>query len=156
MAEWIYNTIVNVLGFTPLQLVTGRSVGRLGLVNGDVATDSLYDDEQVRKIMERHYEMMKEFREQEFTRKLKRAKNTRSKGYEDILIKEGDLVYYQHQDRKAWMGLVKVFAVKGKDVFIFANGNVRKVPRCNVQLCKSEEDEWKNEEFEDTKNRKPT
>ena len=33
----------------------------LGLVNGDVATDSLYDDEQVRKIMERHYEIMKEF-----------------------------------------------------------------------------------------------
>ena len=24
------------------------------------------------------------------------------------------------------MGLAKVFAVKGKDVFIFANGNVRK------------------------------
>ena len=89
--------------------------------------------------MERHYEIMKEFREQEFTRKLKRAKNTRSKGYEDILIKEGDLVYYQHQDRKAWMGLVKVFAVKGKDVSIYDNGNLRKIPRYNVQLCESEE-----------------
>ena len=132
-----------MLGFTPLQLVTGKSVVMPGLVNGDVAADSLYDDEQVRKIMERHYEMMKEFREQEFTRKLKRAKNTRSKGYEDILIKEGDLVYYQHQDRKAWMGPVKA---KGKDIFIFANGNVRKVPRCNVQLCKSEEEESKNED----------
>ena len=44
--------------------------------------------------MERHYEMMKEFREQEFTRKLRRAKNKRSKVYEDVLIKEGDLVYY--------------------------------------------------------------
>ena len=76
--------------------------------------------------------MMKEFREQEFTRKLRRAKNTRSKGYKDILIKEGGLVYYQHQERKAWISLVKVFVVKGKDVVIFANGNVRKVPRCNV------------------------
>ena len=150
MTEWTHNTHVNVLGFTPLQLVTGKSVVMPGLVNGDVATDFLYDDEQVRKIMERHYEMMKEFREQEFTRKLKRTKNTRSKGYEDILIKEGDLVYYQHQDRKAWMGLVKVFTLIGKDVFIFANGNVRKVPRCNVQLCKSEEEESKNEECEET------
>ncbi len=63
------------------------------MVNRDIATDLLHDDEKLRKIMERHYEMMKEFREQEFTRKLKRAENTRSKGYEDILIKEGDLVY---------------------------------------------------------------
>ena len=30
--------------------------------------------------------------EQEFTRKLKRAKNTRSKGYEDKMVKEGNLV----------------------------------------------------------------
>ena len=81
MAEWTHNTNVKMLGFTPLQLVTGRSVVMPGLVNGDVATDSLYDDEQLRKIMERHYEMMKEFREQEFTRKLKRVKNTRSKIY---------------------------------------------------------------------------
>lgn len=63
--------------------------------------------------MERHYEIMKDFREHEFTRKLKKQKITRSKGYQDIMIKEGDLVYYQYQDRKACMGLVKVFAVKG-------------------------------------------
>ena len=54
--------------------MTGKSVVMPGLINGDVVTDLLYDNEQVRKIMERHYEMMKEFREQEFTRKLKRAK----------------------------------------------------------------------------------
>ena len=125
----------------------------LGLVNRVVATDELYDDEQVRKIMERNYQMMKEFREQEFTRKLKREKNTRSKGYEDIMIKEGDLVYYQHQDRKAWMGPVKVFAVKGKDIFIFGNGNIRKIPRCSIQLCESEEEESKNEECEESKNK---
>ena len=70
------NTNLNVFGFTLLQLVTGKSVVMPGLVNGDVATDLLYDDEQVRKIMERHYEMMKEFREQEFTKKLKKARET--------------------------------------------------------------------------------
>ena len=43
------------------------------------------------------------------------------------------------------MGPVKVLVVKEKDVFIFANGNVRKAPKCNVQLCESEEEESKNE-----------
>ena len=96
MAEWTHNTNVNVLGFTPLQLVTGKSVVMLGVVNEDVATDSLYDDEQVRKIMERHYGMMKEFRGLEFCKKLKKASVTRSKGYEDIIVKDRDLVYYQN------------------------------------------------------------
>ena len=56
------------------------------------------------------------------------------------------MVYYQHQDKKAWLGPVKVFAVKGNEVFIFANGSVRKVPRCNVQLCKTEVTESESEE----------
>ena len=109
-----------------------------GFTTENEATDSLYDDEIVRRIIERHYEMMKEFREQEFTNKLMKAKHTRSKGYEDVKIKEGVLVYYQHQDKKSWLEPVKVFAVNGKDVFVFANGSIRKVPRCNVQLCEEE------------------
>ena len=125
----------------------------LGSVNGDVATGLLYDDEKVKTIMEIYYAMMKKFREQQFTRKLKRAKNTRSKGYENILIKDGDLVYNQYQDKKVWMGPVKMFAVKGKDIFIFANGNVRKVPRCNEKLCESEEEESKNEVCQESKNK---
>ena len=60
---------------------------------------------------------------------------TRMKGYEDIKITSGDLVFYQYEDKKAWLGPEKVFTVKGGDVFIFANGNIRKIPRCNVQLC---------------------
>ena len=62
-----------VLRFTPLQLVIGKSIVLPGLNNGNVVTDSEYDDEAVRKIMERHYEMMKEFRELEFSKKLKKV-----------------------------------------------------------------------------------
>ena len=43
MAEWTHNTNVNVLGFTPFQLVTRKSVIMPCLVNGDIANDSFYD-----------------------------------------------------------------------------------------------------------------
>ena len=59
--------------------------------------------------------MMKEFRMLEFSKKLKKANKTRMKGYEDVKIDTGG------------------------DVFIFANGNMRKVPRCNVQLSEKHE-----------------
>ena len=67
--------------------------------------------------------MMKELRELEFGKKLKKASSTRARGYENIKVKENDLVYYQHQDKKAWLGPVIVFAMKGNDIFIFANGS---------------------------------
>ena len=47
-------------------------------------------------------------------------------------------MYYHHQDKKSWLEPVKVFAVNRRDVFVFANGSVRKVPRCNVQFCEEE------------------
>ena len=59
--------------------MTGKSIVLPGLTTGDVATDSLYDDESVRRIMERHLELMKKFRQVEFSRKLNKARNTRSK-----------------------------------------------------------------------------
>ena len=76
MASWTHNTNVNVLGYSHLQLVTGKKMVFPAFVTGNKAKDSLYDDEMVRKIMERHYEMMKEFREQEFTKKLRKARHT--------------------------------------------------------------------------------
>ena len=96
MASWTHNTNVNVLGFQPLQLVTGKSVMLPGLTTGNLATESLYDDEIVRNIMERHYSMLKEFRELEFSKKLRMASKARMKGYEDMEINEGDWIYYQH------------------------------------------------------------
>ena len=58
-----------------------------------MATESLYDDEAIRRIMERHHEILKEYRQVEFTKKLERAKETRSKGYEDTILKAGDVVF---------------------------------------------------------------
>ena len=146
MAAWTHNLNVNILGFTPLQLATGKNVIFPGISTANEASESLYDDELVRKIMERHREVMKQFREQEFSRKLEIALKTRSKGYEDEILKEEDMVYYQIEDKKAWLGLVRVFAVKGNSVFLFTNGNMKKIPRCNVKLCGRKEVEFVDEE----------
>ena len=67
------------------------------------------------------------------------------KGNENVKIDLGDLVLYQYEDKKAWLGPEKVYAVNGGDIFIFANGNIRKVPRCNVQLSEKSEEIEKNE-----------
>ena len=68
------------------------------------------------------------------------ASKTRFKGFEDEVIEEEDLVFYQIENKMAWLGLTKIFAIKWNAVFIFANRSVRKIPRCNVKLCKMNED----------------
>ena len=45
-------------------------------------------------------------------------------------------MFYQHRAGKAWLGPVRVFSVQSNSVFLFTNGSICKVPRCNVQLWK--------------------
>merc|ERR1712120_127120 len=80
---------------------------------GNLARDSMADEEMVRNIMEKHYWLMTEFRMLEFSGKLRKANKTRSKGYEDVMIETGDLVFYQYEDKKAWLAPENMFAVNG-------------------------------------------
>merc|ERR1712074_249508 len=139
MASWTHNTNVNTHGYSPLQLVTGKSIVLPGLSNGNTTTESLYDDETVRTIMERHHQILKEYRQEEFTKKLEKARATRAKGYEDIILEVGDLVLYQNQGKKSWLGPERIFAIKNKDIFLIANGSIKKVPRSNIQLLSKHE-----------------
>merc|ERR1712237_117435 len=136
MASWTHNMNQNKSGYSPLQLVTGKSIVLPGLSNGNLATESLYDDEAIRRIMERHHEVLKQYREIEFTKKLERAKDTRSKGYEDIILQEGDIVFYQNKGNKAWCGPEKIFAIQNNLIFIIANGSMEKIPRSNIEFIR--------------------
>ena len=51
-AAWTHNTLVNKLGYSPLQLVTGQAVLIPGLTTGNEATESMTDSEAVRRTME--------------------------------------------------------------------------------------------------------
>ena len=51
-AAWTHNTSINKLGYSPLQLVTSKSVTLPGLTTGNVSTESMTDCEAVQKIME--------------------------------------------------------------------------------------------------------
>ena len=73
LASWTHNTNVNFLGYEPMRLVTGKSVNIPGVTVGNDATDSLFDSEAVQKIMERHHDFIKKFREVEYSEKIKKA-----------------------------------------------------------------------------------
>ena len=55
------NTLVNKLGYTPLQLVTGKAVSLPGLTMGNVATESMTDSEAVQQTLELLNKTISEF-----------------------------------------------------------------------------------------------
>ena len=66
--------------------------------------------------------MMKEFRMLEFSGMLRKDNKTRSNGYPDVMIDSGDLVFYQYEDKKAWLGPEKSVCVYFHSI---AHGTIR-------------------------------
>merc|ERR1711867_49191 len=99
-----------------------------------MVTESKFEDEAVREVMENRFEIAKKFREIEFGAKIDKAMKVRMKGYEDMLIQKGDMVFYQTNNEKAWLGPVEVTDVDNNYVFVKTNGDRRKVPKCNIKL----------------------
>ena len=80
-ASWIHNTNIMVSCYNPLTLITGKSVVHSGISKENVATESMYEDEEVRKVIKSHFEISKEFREIEFGFKIDKAMSARMKGF---------------------------------------------------------------------------
>merc|ERR1712236_21137 len=88
----------------------------------------------VRDAMENRFEITKNFREIEYGYKIDKAIKERMKGYEDMVIQKGDMVFHQTNNEKAWLGPTVVTDVDNNYVFVKTNGDRRKVPKCNVKL----------------------
>ena len=84
--------------------------------------------------MEKHFEIAMEFREIEYGSRIDKAMNARMKGFENMVIQKDDKVFYQTNNEKAWLGPTKVLDVDKNWIFIAGNGDIKKVPKCNVKL----------------------
>ena len=87
-ASWTHNANINVNGYNPLTLMTGKSIVHPGISTGNIAIESMYEDEAIRKTMEKHFEITKEFREIEFGTKIDKAMDVRIKRFEDMVIQK--------------------------------------------------------------------
>ena len=78
------NTSVNKLGYSPLQLVTGKSVTLPGLTTGNAGTESMTDCEAVQRTMENLNKTLWEFCEADMKKKLKECQGLRTQAYQHL------------------------------------------------------------------------
>ena len=133
-AAWVHNTNVNKLGFSPLHVATGKAVTIPCLSTGNIATESMTEAEAVKKVIERMNALITEFRKVEMRTKLKECVKERSYQYQKLNpYVSGERVWYQNEDKNAWLGPAEVITHKGNTVWIIAGGNVKKVAEHCVQ-----------------------
>ena len=102
-----------------------------GVSTGNLATESMHDSEAVQRIMERHTEVTKAFRETEFLSKISRAAGQQNRIFNNVRYEQNDLVFYQEKDGKRWCGPVRVQAHRGREVWLWANGSLKNVSECS-------------------------
>ena len=89
-AAWTHNTSINKIDYSPLQLVTGKSVTLPGLTTGNVSTESMTDCEAVQRTMENLNRTVSQFREADMKRKLKEYQGIQTQAYNilETILKE--------------------------------------------------------------------
>ena len=126
-ASWVHNTNVNRLGFSPLQIATGKAVTIPGLSTANLASESVTEAEAVRNVMDRMRKMVEEFRTTEMKKKLGDCLNLKSYKYQHQKpYQNGDEVWYQNKDSNAWSGPAFVICHEGNSVWIRAEGDIKK------------------------------
>ena len=75
---------MNKLGYSPLQLVTGKAVTIPELTTGNLATESMTDSEAVQKTMENLTRIIAEFREADMCQTLKACQKFRMQAYQHL------------------------------------------------------------------------
>ena len=81
-AAWTQNTSVNKLGYSPLQLVIGKSVTIPGLTSSNVATESMTESEAVQRTLENIMKISSKLRGSDMRRKLNKCQKVRIQAYQ--------------------------------------------------------------------------
>ena len=133
-ASWTHNTSVNKLGYSPLQLVTGKAVTLPGLTTGNVASESMTDCEAVQQTLENLNRIFSDFREADTRKKLKECQGIRVQAYQHLGgFVEGDRVWYEPMTRNPWLGPAAMLCQRGQSMWLHTNGDIKKVVTCKVK-----------------------
>ena len=129
------NSLINVHGFSPFQLVFSRNPTLPSLLtNKPPALNPEVSSDLIRENLHALHSARKAFIAAENSEKLKRAlsHNVRTSG--DIKYFTGDIVYYKRLDRKKWRGPATVLGQDGQQILVKHGSTYVRVHPCRLRL----------------------
>ena len=135
------NSLQNVHGFSPYQLVFGHNPVLPNPFNNKPPafedTESR-SSEIVRTNLNALHSSRVAFMESERSERLRRALRTNTRTYSDQVVVNGDKVYYKRNDAKKWKGPAYVLGRDGQQILLKHGGYYIRVHPCRVRLAREE------------------
>ena len=128
------NSLLNVHGFSPNQLVFGRNPNYPN-VQTDNPPAGVHSDssEYLASNLQTMHAARKAFIEQESCERLRRALNTKTRNLP--FFSNGDMVYYKRNNNREWHGPAKVLGKDSQNYLLKHGGQYIRVHPCRLQNC---------------------
>lgn len=135
------NSLSNVYGFSPNQLVFGRNPNFPSTYHNKLpAQDSVCHSEYITANLVALHKAREVFIRQESCEKLRRALSKQTRTYSDIVFSIGDYVYYKRNRNVEWHGPARVLGRDGQQYLLKHGGVYVRVHPCRMQPCETGEE----------------
>ena len=127
------NTLSNVSGYSPNVLVFGRNPNFPSVLIDDVpALSPCTHSELVRSNLQIMHSARKCFVAAESSERIRRALRMKLRTSNDLVVENGDSVFYRRENFKGWKGPGTVIGRDGKLVVVRHGGLIYRVPVCHI------------------------
>ena len=129
------NSLKNVHGFSPNQLVFGRNPNYPNVCDNSLpALEGRTTSEMVADNLNAMHSARHQYIKSESSDKLRRALRHQKRTYSDIKYTTGDLVYYKREGANQWRGPGTVIGQDGQQVLVRHSSSLVRVHPCRLQL----------------------
>ena len=135
------NSLHNVHGFSPYQLVFGKNPKLPGVLVNKLPANQPPVGQQVASNLNAMHRARVAFMQSEASEKIRRALRHNTSSSLDTKYITGDIVYYKRNDCSRWRGPGKVLGQDGSQVLIRHGGVYVRVHPCRVMMAKAEDGE---------------
>ena len=127
------NTLSNISGYSPNVLVFGRNPNLPSVLSDSVpALEHCTRSELVRNTINVMYSARKGFVASEASEKIRRALRMKMRVSNNLVVNNGDSVYFRRLNYKGWKGPGTVVARDNKLIMVRHGGELYRVPLCDI------------------------
>lgn len=129
------NSLINVYGFSPNQLVFGRNIELPSAHKDKIPAQNKPSSEYIMENLKALHTARQAFIQQESSEKLRRALNRQTRSYSNQIFHQGQEVFYYRNNSKKWHGPAKILGRDSQQYLLKHGGVYIRVHPCRIQLC---------------------
>ena len=134
------NSLQNVFGFSPYQLVFGKTPNLPNVFNDNLpALEGVSGSQLIADHLNALHQARQEFIKLESSEKIRRALRSKTRKHNDIKYLSGDEVFYKRDSEKKWKGPARVIGQDGSKVLVKTPTGLISVHTCRLMLTSDSE-----------------